>query len=240
MPSILSSIELLPLDCAEKNLYPFNLPWISDFKKLIFNSQVTFFVGENGKGKSTLMEALAVNLGFNAEGGSKNFIFSTTATHSCLHKYLRLAKIKPVLGSSFFYRSESFYNFASEIDRLDSEPAGSPFVRDSYGGKSLHTQSRGESILSLIMNRFNATGLYLLDEPEAGLSLTSQMAIGMRISELAAKGAQFLIATHSPFLISIPNSEVFSFDEQEISVIEYKKTMQYILAKRMLSDFQFS
>lgn len=239
MQPILSSIELKTPSNDLLTEYPFNLSWIKNFQKLFFNTQVTFFIGENGKGKSTLLEAMAVSLGFNAEGGSKNFGFSTRNTHSCLHEYLRLARSKPVTGSSFFFRSESFYNFASEIDRLDAEPAGSPFIRDSYGGQSLHVQSRGESILALILNRFNKSGLYLLDEPEAGLSLTSQIAIMLRITELAADGAQFVIATHSPFLMAVPGAKIYSFDGDEIVACEYQKTMQYILAKRLITDAQF-
>ncbi len=235
MPPILSSIELRLPSNDLLEVYPFNLAWVKNLKKLFFNKQVTFFIGENGKGKSTLLEAMAVSLGFNAEGGSKNFGFSTRSTHSCLHEHLRLARSKPITGSSFFFRSESFYNFASEIDRLDAEPAASPFIRDSYGGQSLHVQSRGESILALVLHRFNSSGLYLLDEPEAGLSLTSQIAIMLRMRELAAGGAQFVIATHSPFLLAMPDAQIYSFDEDEIVECEYKKTMQYVLAKRLIS-----
>lgn len=236
MAPLLTSIDLKQFPIEIANSYPFNLTWMKNFQKLIFENQITFLIGENGKGKSTLLEAIAVGLGFNAEGGSKNFGFSTRATHSVLHEYLRIARSKPVSAASFFFRSESFYNFASEIDKLDAEPAGSPFIRDSYGGKSLHIQSRGESILALVMHRFNSNGLYLLDEPEAGLSIASQMAFMLRIQELANAGAQFIIATHSPFLLSISKAKIYTFDTEEISEIEYKNTMQYILAKRLIND----
>jgi predicted ATPase len=235
----LSSLEMrLPVGVSLDE-YPFNLPWIKGLARLVFDAPVTFFIGENGRGKSTLLEAIAVGLGFNAEGGSKNFGFSTQATHSDLYKCLRLARNKPVASSGFFFRSESFYNLASEIDKLDAEPAGSPFIKDSYGGKSLHTQSRGESILALVMHRFNDTGLYLLDEPEAGLSLTSQVAIMLRIRELAATGAQFIIATHSPFLLALPAARIYSFDGDFIEPVEYRQTIPYVLAKRFMSDDQF-
>ena len=239
MIPLLTSIDLKLLTVDILNNYPFNLNWIKNFEKLFFDTQITFLIGENGKGKSTLLEAVAVGLGFNAEGGSKNFGFSTRATHSVLHQYLRIARSKPLSPSSFFFRSESFYNFASEVDKLDDAPAGSPFIRDSYGGKSLHIQSRGESILALVMNRFNGSGLYLLDEPEAGLSLTSQMAFMLRIQALAAKGAQFIIATHSPFLLSLAGAKIYTFDTDRITNIEFKDTMQYILAKRLINDVQF-
>jgi predicted ATPase len=235
----LSSLELRLSEDISLDEYPYNLPWIEGLARLTFDVPVTFFIGENGRGKSTLLEAIAVGLGFNAEGGSRNFVFSTQATHSNLYKHLRLARSKPVNSSGFFFRSESFYNLASEIDKLDAEPAGSPFIKDSYGGRSLHTQSRGESILALIMHRFNNTGLYLLDEPEAGLSLTSQVAIMLRIRDLAAAGAQFIIATHSPFLLALPAAKIYSFDGDSIEVLEYRQTIQYVLAKRFMSDELF-
>jgi predicted ATPase len=239
MIPLLTCIDLKQFPIEIGDSYPFNLSWLKNFQKINFENQITFLIGENGRGKSTLLEAIAVGLGFNAEGGSKNFGFSTRATHSVLHEYLRIARSKPVSAASFFFRSESFYNFASEIDKLDAEPAGSPFIKDSYGGKSLHIQSRGESILALVMNRFNSKGLYLLDEPEAGLSLPSQMAFMLRIQALASEGAQFIIATHSPFLLSMPNVKIYTFDTDQITGIEYKDTMQYILAKRLLNDAQF-
>lgn len=239
MAPLLTSIDLKQFPIEIANSYPFNLTWIKNFQKIIFENQITFLIGENGKGKSTLLEAIAVGLGFNAEGGSKNFGFATRATHSVLHEYLRIARSKPVSAASFFFRSESFYNFASEIDKLDAEPAGSPFIKDSYGGKSLHIQSRGESILALVIHRFNGKGLYLLDEPEAGLSLPSQMAFMLRIQALAAEGAQFIIATHSPFLLSLADAKIYTFDTDQITSIEYKDTMQYVLAKRLINDIRF-
>jgi predicted ATPase len=239
MTTILTSIDLKQTTWDSLDTYPFNLLWVKNFQKLSFDNQITFLIGENGKGKSTLLEAIAVGLGFNAEGGSKNFGFSTRVTHSVLHEYLRIARSKPISAASFFFRSESFYNFASEIDKLDAEPAGSPFIKDSYGGKSLHIQSRGESILALVMHRFNGKGLYLLDEPEAGLSLPSQMAFMLRIQALAAEGAQFIIATHSPFLLSLADAKIYTFDTDQITSIEYKDTMQYVLAKRLINDIQF-
>lgn len=239
MTTILTSIDLKQTALDGLDTYPFNLPWVKDFQKIDFNHPIIFLIGENGKGKSTLLEAIAVGLGFNAEGGSKNFGFSTRATHSVLHEYLRIARSKPISAASFFFRSESFYNFASEIDKLDSEPAGSPFIKDSYGGKSLHTQSRGESILALVMHRFNNSGLYLLDEPEAGLSLQSQIGFMLRIQALASEGAQLIIATHSPFLLSLAGAKIYTFDTDQISSIEYKDTTQYILAKRLINDAQF-
>src|SRR5205809_1637962 len=133
--------------------YPFALPAVRRLKALALHPAVTFFVGENGSGKSTLLEAIAVAAGFNPEGGTKNFRFGTRISHSPLHEYLRLVKGIRRPKDGFFLRAESFFNVATEIERLDSE-GGGPRVIDSYGGKSLHEQSHGESFLVLMMNRF--------------------------------------------------------------------------------------
>lgn len=156
----LDQSEDLPRD------YPFNIPTLQHFKKITFHPKVTYLIGENGMGKSTLLEAIAVNLGFNAEGGSKNFNFNTEATHSSLHNYLKISKGTHRMRDGFFLRSESFYNLASEIDSRDLEP-GENLIISSYGGKSLHKQSHSESFWALFMNRFGGSGLYILDEPES-------------------------------------------------------------------------
>src|SRR5690606_29322572 len=147
------------------------------------------------------LEALAVAWGFNAEGGTKNFSFSTKVSHSHLCKLIRLSRsyLRPKDG--FFLRAESFYNVATEIEKLDEGPGGPPII-DSYGGTSLHNQSHGESFFALMMNRFGGQGLYILDEPEAALSPTRQMAMIARMHQLIAKGSQFIIATHSPILMA--------------------------------------
>ena len=149
--------------------YPFSLAAVRPLEKLELHPAVTFFVGENGSGKSTLLEAIAVASGFNAEGGSKNFRFGTRDSHSELHRFLRLARGHPRPRDGFFLRAESFFNVATEIEKLDSEPGGPP-IGPSYCERALHEQSHGESFLALLLNRFHGEGLYLLDEPEAALS----------------------------------------------------------------------
>jgi predicted ATPase len=232
----LQSIELIKKEDVLLESYVLEIGWLINFEKLNFNKNIIFFTGENGRGKSTFLEAIAISLGFNAEGGSRSFKFKTKITHSRLNEVLRLGKGAGWSGEGFFFRSESFYNFASEMDSLDEQPAGSPFIRDSYGGKSLHQQSRGESLLSLVLNRFNSKGIYILDEPESGLSLMSQFALMRRILQLSRSGAQFIIATHSPFLITLPDADVYSVDGEVIDLIDYKETINFILARKFMND----
>lgn len=147
----------------ENNSYISTLPFIKNFKYLNFKKPVTFFVGENGVGKSTLIEAIALNLGFNSEGGSKNFTFSTNPTHSDLYKYLKIVRGPKRPRDGYFLRSESFYNLATNIDDMDKIECPLPHIKNAYGGKSLHNQSHGESFLSLFFNRFLGNGLYILE-----------------------------------------------------------------------------
>lgn len=216
--------------------FPFDLPIIRSFESMAFHPQVTFLVGENGTGKSTLIEAIAMAWGFNAEGGSKNFNFSTHGSLSPLSGLLKLSRSYRRPRDGFFLRAESFSNLATEIDRLDREPAGGPPVIQSYGGISLHHQSHGESFFSLIMNRFRGQGLYVLDEPEAALSPTRQLAMLTRIHELVEDGSQFIIASHSPILMAYPNSKIISLDNGAMRDILYEESEHYIVMKSFLGD----
>ena len=222
----------------ERGSYLRDIPAISHLIKDKFielSKNITFFVGENGSGKSTLLEAIAVNFGFNAEGGSRNFVFSTTSTHSDLYKNIRLGKgLRPKDG--FFLRAESFYNAASYIDELDREAPSFHKLIDSYGGISLHNQSHGESFLALVQNRFGDNGLYILDEPEAALSPMRIMTLMVEIDRLRRAGSQFIIATHSPILLTMPDSEIFEFSENGISKVHYKDTEHYQITRNFLEN----
>jgi predicted ATPase len=195
--------------------YPFALPVVA---RLIeqdgcdLAAGVTFLVGENGTGKSTLVEAIAVAAGFNPEGGSRNFRFQTHDTESSLGFHLTLVRANGRPRTGYFLRAESYYNVASEIERLDADGGG--LIDFSYGGVSPHEQSHGESFLSLVVNRFGPNGLYLLDEPEAALSVRGCLAVMSRIAELVEQDCQFVIATHSPILLALPGSTILELDDE--------------------------
>ncbi|WP_440880369.1 AAA family ATPase [Tenacibaculum sp. C7A-26P2] len=215
--------------------YPFSIPAIRELDSLKLGKEVTFFVGENGSGKSTLLEALAVSLGFNAEGGSKNFNFNTRNSHSNLNEYLRISKSHKRPKDGYFLRAESYFNVATNIENLDKEP-GSPRIIDSYGSVSLHEQSHGESFLSLMIHRFGGKGIYLLDEPEAALSPTRQLALLRRMNDLTSDSSQFIIATHSPILLAYPKATIYEFNDKKISRVKYEDTEHYRITKAFLEN----
>lgn len=217
--------------------YPFSLPAVHWLEHIELHPNVTFFVGENGSGKSTLLEAIAVSMGFNAEGGSKNFRFGTRMSHSVLHQYLRIAKGIKRPKDGFFLRAESFFNVATEIERLDDEPGGPPII-SYYGNRSLHEQSHGESFMALLVNRFGGNGLYILDEPEAALSPQRQLAALTRIHELACGHSQFIIATHSPILMAYPDAWIYQFTESGVVRVAYEETEHYQVTRSFMMNPQ--
>jgi predicted ATPase len=222
----LIDVQLRPDKAPDFSAYPFCLPAVRHLGRLEFDPAVTFIVGENGSGKSTLLEAVAIALGFNAEGGSKNFNFSTRASHSCLHEFLRVARGARKPRDGYFLRAESYFNVATEIERLD-EGGGGPPIINSYGGRSLHEQSHGESFLALLQHRFGGKGLYILDEPEAALSPQRQLAALKRIDQLVQAGSQFVIATHSPILMAYPEASIFVCTPDGIRQRAYEDTEHY-------------
>ncbi len=216
--------------------YPFTIPAVRHLNSLEFDAGVTFLVGENGTGKSTLLEAIAVALGFNAEGGSRNFNFSTRSSHSPLHQHLRLVRSFQRPRDGFFLRAESFFNVAMEIERLDTDNGTAPPIGGAYGHRSLHEQSHGESFFSLVMHRFRGKGLYILDEPEAALSPKRQLVMLRRLRQLVRQESQFIIATHSPILLAYPNARILVLDEQGYTPTPYQETEHYRIAKAFLDD----
>lgn len=196
----------------KSNNYPFNLDSVKSWERLALHEDVTFFVGENGSGKSTLIESIAIAAGFNPEGGSKNFNFSTEDSHSPLVDHIRLSRAPKRNKDGYFLRAESYFNVATHINELDKQSGGPPVI-DSYGGTSLHKQSHGESFMSLLMHRFRGEGLYILDEPEAALSPQRQLAFLARMHDLVKQGSQFIIATHSPILMAYPDAWIYELQE---------------------------
>jgi len=206
--------------------YPFSLPAIRTLDFIDLHPKVTFLVGENGSGKSTLLEAMAVALGFNPEGGSRNFNFGTRESHSELHGYLRIAKGYRRHRDGFFLRAESWFNVATEVDRLG--------VAKFYGGRSLHEQSHGESFMALMKERFGGKGLYLLDEPEAALSPARQIEAMSRFHDLVLEGSQFIIATHSPILMAYPDALILHCGRDGIRPIAYEDTEHFRITRDFL------
>lgn len=222
----LIDLTLLRDKITDPQIYPFNLPVVRHLETLTFHQDVTFLIGENGTGKSTLLEAIAAGLRFNPEGGTKNSLFSTRDTHSNLCDYLKIGRSFKAPVDGFFLRAESFYNVASFIDDTGYE--------SSYGGKSLHAQSHGEAFLSLLTYKFRGNGLYLLDEPEAALSPTRQLSALALINHLVKRESQFIIATHSPILMAYPGARIYAFTEEGIRETRYEDTDHYRVARDFL------
>lgn len=195
--------------------------------ELDFPNPVTFFVGENGSGKSTLLEAIAVAAGFNPEGGSRDFVFSTKRTHSNLCDFITPIRTVPP-KDGFFLRAESFYNTASYLDENST--------MKRYGGISFHEQSHGESFLSLITNRFEGNGLYIMDEPEAALSPQRLLTLLVLMDELVKNRSQFIIATHSPIVMAFPDADIIQFSENGMERVSYRETESYRITKQFMDD----
>lgn len=219
----------------DASAYPFNLPILRDLDRLELHSKVTFLVGENGSGKSTLIEALAVAWGFNPEGGSKNFSFGTRASHSELHRFIRPSRSVKRARDGFFLRAESYFNVGSEIERLDKEEGFGPPIIDSFGGVSLHEQSHGESFFSLIEHRLRGHGLYILDEPEAALSVNRQLSFLSRMHQLVKLDSQFIIATHSPVLLAYPDAWIYQASSLGLDRVAYEDTDAYSVTRSFLN-----
>jgi predicted ATPase len=221
----LQRIESLP-EKMDGSTYPFNLRAFSSGIDLTLRSNVTFFVGENGSGKSTLLVALAEICGFNPEGGNRDHHRATFADRSALAQALRLTW-RPKVTQGFFMRAESFFNFATYIEQVSDLRA--------YGGKSLHQQSHGESFLALFAHRFEQ-GIYLLDEPEAALSPQRQLSFLRILHDLASPGhAQFLIATHSPIILSYPGAVLYDLDGDAIRETSYRDTRHFLVTRDFLN-----
>ncbi len=237
---MLKKITLLRDRVKDWEAYPFAVPAIRNLDQLLIHSRVCFFAGENGTGKSTLLEAIAAHYGFGREGGTRNFFNdSTESNHStdALVRALRLS-FDNRTGTGFFLRAESFFNTASYIDQLDSDPTAGPPINAYYGGRSLHTRSHGETFFTVLELKFQRNGLFLLDEPEAALSPQRQLAFLVLLRDVLKKykDAQFIISTHSPVLLGYPDAQIVSFDQERLTEISYEDTAPLQIVRTFVND----
>lgn len=237
---MLKRLTLLRDRVTDWDTYPFSISAIREIDSLAFNGRVCFFAGENGSGKSTLLEAIAAHYGFGREGGTRNYRNDSTPSNQSIEplaKALRLAFDKRT-GSGFFLRAESLFNTVSYMDHLDAEPSFGPPISDSYGGRSLHTRSHGETFFTILDLKFRRNGLFLLDEPEAALSPQRQLAFLVLLHDVLrkCKDSQFIISTHSPVLLGFPEAQIFSFDGGRIHEISYEETAPLQIVRRFLNN----
>lgn len=214
-------------DKIENTSYLKEIQAFQGIERLDFNCPITFFVGENGSGKSTLLEAIAVAHGFNPEGGTKNYAFSTHDTHSGLYEAIRISKGVRKEKWGYFLRAESFYNVATQEEE---------YADVSHPSAKYHEKSHGESFLALAQDNLQPNGLYLFDEPEAALSPQRQLTLLMEIYSCAKRGAQFLIVTHSPILLGIPDAEIYCFDDGSIHLCSYEETENYQVTEMFINN----
>jgi len=217
-------------EVVDFDAYPFSIPAIRQLDELRLDPHVTLCAGENGSGKSTLIEAIAVAAGFNPEGGSRNMTVSTRASHSPLHKHVRLVRGARRPRTGYFLRAESFFNVATHVEEIGG------VARAAHGGRSLHEQSHGESFISLVTHRFGPGGLYILDEPEAALSVRGILALMRRMHDLIAEGSQFIVSTHSPILLGYPDATIYVLSEVGIAETPYDDTEVIELTRSFLDD----
>jgi predicted ATPase len=238
---MLKSLKLLRERVGGWDVYPFSVPAIRLFDELTFRSRVCFFAGENGTGKSTLLEAIAAHYGFGREGGNRNFANDTTESNHSIDPLVRALRLSfdKRTGAGYFLRAESFFNTVSHMDRLDEERVEhAPLIKSFYGGRSLHTRSHGETFFTLLDLKFRRNGLFLLDEPEAALSPQRQLSFLVLIHDVLHKyrDAQFIISTHSPILLGYPDAQIFCFDDGKITEIEYEDTTSLQVVRQFVNE----
>jgi predicted ATPase len=227
------AVRLRPLrpEIEETSDYSYDLPALRGVERLELDPRVTFLVGENGSGKSTLVEAIAVAAKLNAEGGGKLLKFATRQSHSRLHERLELERSKLPPLNTFFLRAESVFNLATAI-----EQGGYIGARENVFDKPLHEQSHGESFLDIALNRLGPRGFYLLDEPEAALSVNGQLALMRRMYELVEEHSQFVVATHSPVLLGYPGATILELSDEGVRKIAFDEAQQVELTRAFLDD----
>ncbi len=208
--------------------YLHRIPSISGMRGIEFDSSVTFFTGENGSGKSTLLEAIAIACGFNPEGGTRNYSFSTHDSHSGLHESMRVSRGFRPIRWGYFLRAESFYNVASAEEN---------YADAAHPSRGYHCMSHGESFLKTLEDNLSREGLYILDEPEAALSPQRQLSLLSQIHAHSREGAQFIIATHSPIIMGVPDATILEFrSDGPLRRVDYEETDSYVVTKSFLDN----
>jgi predicted ATPase len=239
---MLKTIKLLHDRVENWDAYPFSVSAIRSLDELDLRSRVCLFAGENGTGKSTLIEAIAAHYGFGREGGNRNFGNNSTKSNQSIDPLVRALRLSfdRRTGAGYFLRAESFFNTVSYMDRLDEEPSFAPPISAYYGGRSLHTRSHGETFFTLLDLKFRRNGLFLLDEPEAALSPQRQLSFLVLIHDVLQKykDAQFIISTHSPIILGYPEAQIFSFDEGTVHEVEYEGTTSLQVVRQFVNDRQ--
>lgn len=231
MADFLRHLEIRHDTIADRSVYPFSIPALSQLDRLVFHPSVTFLVGENGSGKSTLIEAIAIKAGFNAEGGNKNFTTSLRPSESSLHAHVRLARGTKREVGGFFLRAETMFNVATEVEEkgLDKLERGA--------WEFIHEKSHGEAFLYVMQHRFHRKSLFVLDEPESALSPQRQLAALALIHQLVQDGCQFVIATHSPILMAYPDAHIFQLDpELGVRQVAYRETEHFVVTRAFLQN----
>ena len=257
----LKSITVQSWDKDENDQFPFSLGVIQTLKKMAFESPVTIFVGENGSGKSTVLEALACAIGSITIGAESVKTDPSLTLVRKLSQYFRLAWVKRT-HKGFFLRAEDFFGYAktirqtqqqleADLERMEKEARNrsqlavdqtrAPFMKELAGiknryGDGLDSQSHGESFLTLFQTRFIPGGLYLLDEPEAALSPSRQLSFIAAIKSMVEKDSQFIITTHSPIIMACPEATILNFDEGFIHRAEYNELEHVTLMRDFLSN----
>jgi len=223
---------------ADMGSYPFNVPAVKHCSNIVLNKKITFLIGDNGMGKSTLIESLAVYFGLNPEGGSRNIRYTTRDSHSDLKKHLHIVGFgRPTHG--YFLRAESFYTLANFIDDdNERDDNWGPSIRGGWLGKSMHSRSHGESFWDIIETQFRPNGIYILDEPESALSFTRLIALIYTMNSLTEQGCQFVVSTHSPILLGCPNSEIFDITSLGIHRVSFADCRLTSMYKRFLANPQ--